>query len=105
MPADDLALPADDLAMPADDLALPAADDLPMPADDLAMPADDLALPADDLALHDEPVSHGFATWPAANSEPAASAISGFPGFTPDGNGAGQPGMGIGSPDYVASSP
>jgi hypothetical protein len=119
MPADDLALPADDLAMPADDLALPAddlampADDLAMPADDLAlpaaddlpMPADDLAMPADDLALHDEPVSHGFATWPAANSEPAASAISGFPGFTPDGNGAGQPGMGIGSPDYVASSP
>jgi hypothetical protein len=112
MPADDLALPADDLAMPADDLALPA-DDLAMPADDLAlpaaddlpMPADDLAMPADDLALHDEPVSHGFATWPAANSEPAASAISGFPGFTPDGNGAGQPGMGIGSPDYVASSP
>jgi hypothetical protein len=102
---DDQPAPADDLAMPADDLALPA-DDLAMPADDLALPAaDDLPMPADDLALHDEPVSHGFATWPAANSEPAASAISGFPGFTPDGNGAGQPGMGIGSPDYVASSP
>ncbi len=105
-----------DHAVRVDDRPAPE-DDLAMPGEVLAMPGEDLAMPGDDLALRDEPVSHGFATSPAADSkpaadselaadsEPAASAVSGFPGFTPDGEGAGQPGIGIGSPDYVALSP
>lgn len=89
----------------ADHTPMSREDDQALRDGDQAVPGDDRAMPESDRAGRDEPVSLTRAAVAAADREPAAFAVSGFPGPAPDGDGADQPGTGDGSFDNATLSP
>jgi hypothetical protein len=94
-----------DLAEPDADLAEPDADLAESDADPMA-PDSDLTEPNADHAAQEDLTSHPAGAVALADSEPATSTVSGYPGFIPDGDvGAAEPGMaesGPGSPSLIS---
>ena len=87
----------DDQQVPEDDQAVPE-DNLTEPADDVAGRVPDPMVPDAHQAGTEDPASHPFIEVAPAGTESEASTVSDYPGSTPGGDDAQEPGMPDASP-------
>jgi hypothetical protein len=101
--AHDQAIPEDNPTEPEASLAAPEPD-LAEPDGDPMMPEADLPEPDAEHTAHEDLMSHPAGPATLTDIEPAASMVSGYPGFTPDGDdSAAEPGMSDG-PSLVSGA-